>query len=119
MPNGDGVLVNSGDNTIGGASAGAGNLISGNARSGVYLDGLFASGNLVAGNFLGTNAAGTASLGNAIYDVYIGPDATGNTIGGLTDDGSGNPDPGTGPGNVMGSAGTAANTVYHRHRLRQ
>ena len=48
--------------TIGGTSAGAGNVISGNGGNGVYLD---SSSILVEGNLIGTDAAGTAALATA------------------------------------------------------
>ena len=48
------------DNTIGGTTAGAGNVISANAGDGV--DDIDANANLIAGNWIGTNAAGTAAL---------------------------------------------------------
>ncbi|MGH2739970.1 MAG: hypothetical protein ACRDH6_05770, partial [Actinomycetota bacterium] len=49
-------------NTIGGAAAGAGNLISANGFDGVKISD--APGNFVRGNSIGTNAAGTGALGN-------------------------------------------------------
>lgn len=70
------------NNTVGGTSTGAGNVISGNGSSGVYMD-TGASGNQVQGNFIGTNAAGTTELGNSFNGVFIG-DAPNNTVGGLT-----------------------------------
>ncbi len=90
---GTGVQILSGavNNTVGGTSAGARNVISGNAPYGVELDG---NSNLVEGNFIGTNAAGTAAVGNITFGVYINGGAN-NTIGGLTTT------PGTGAGNVI------------------
>ncbi len=66
-------------NTIGGATAGAGNVISGNSSYGVYLAG---ASNTISGNTIGLNAAGTASIANS-YGVYIN-NASNNTIGGTT-----------------------------------
>ncbi len=100
-------------NTIGGATAGARNLISGNGGGGVYLTDTGTTSNLVAGDFIGVNPSGSASLDDGVFDVEIYYGASGNTIGGLTDDGSGGPAPGTGPGNVISSAGTAAVEAYH------
>ncbi len=51
------------NNTIGGAIAGAGNVISGNNGPGIEITGEASTGNVVAGNYIGTNAAGTASAG--------------------------------------------------------
>ncbi len=72
------------NNTIGGAAAGAGNLISGNALDGVAISGPGATGNIIAGNLVGTNAAGTAALANGNHGVSIFSLASGNTVGGTT-----------------------------------
>ena len=79
----------SSDNTIGGTTAAAGNIISGNAGWGVYIGvyGLvdsLSSANVVEGNYIGTDKAGTAALANAYDGVKLGTGATGNTIGGTT-----------------------------------
>ena len=55
------------DNTVGGTTAGAGNVISSNGGFGVVIASNVvpaATGNVVQGNFIGTTAAGTAALGN-------------------------------------------------------
>jgi CSLREA domain-containing protein len=69
------------NNTIGGTTAAARNLISGNGQQGVNIGGAGATGNKVQGNFIGTNAAGTAALANSLNGVFIS-DVTNNTIGG-------------------------------------
>jgi len=73
LPNDEnGVHIDGGrKNVIGGATAGAGNVISGNGGDGVLIDNTFggseeARGNVIQGNLIGTNAAGTAGLGNSI-----------------------------------------------------
>jgi hypothetical protein len=71
-------------NTIGGAVAGAGNVISGGLDRGITLDG---SNNIVQGNFIGTDVTGTQPLGNARTGVEIG--GPGNLVGG-TNAGAGN-----------------------------
>jgi hypothetical protein len=76
LPNGTGVAAVS-NNTIGGASPGAGNVISGNAAEGINLNG---NQNLVAGNLIGTTATGLAVLGNGA-GIEMGGQ---NTIGGTT-----------------------------------
>ena len=83
VPNsGDGVLINdSGSNTIGGSTSGAGNLISGNSSFGVVIEGQNAYVNVVAGNLIGTDASGTVALGNDNGVGILGADY-GNTIGG-------------------------------------
>jgi titin len=83
-PNGQGGVALFGSlNTLGGTTAGAGNLISGNTADGVVLAGSF---NLVQGNTLGANASHTAALPNRAGLVVSG---TNNTIGG-TAAGAGN-----------------------------
>ena len=76
-----GVRVEAASSTIGGAAAGAGNLISGNAGTGITLSGGGAS--TVAGNYVGTNAAGNAALGNGTHGIVIS-NSPNNTIGGST-----------------------------------
>ncbi len=78
----------SSNNTIGGTSPEARNVISGAVNdgvngftgSGVYIQGAGATGNKVTGNYIGTNAAGTSALPN-VYGVNIA-DASNNTVGG-------------------------------------
>ncbi|MDY3556247.1 DUF4347 domain-containing protein [Gemmata sp. JC717] len=65
--------------TIGGTTAGAGNLISGNGSSAILLQ---ADNTLIAGNIIGLNAAGTATLPNG--GGIILASASNNTIGGTT-----------------------------------
>jgi uncharacterized repeat protein (TIGR01451 family) len=79
---GDGVLVATANNTIGGATAAARNVISGNFGSGVVIKG--ASGNAVRGNYIGLNAAGTTNVANQTDGVQILNGASNNTIGGTT-----------------------------------
>jgi titin len=87
---GGGVLLIGGPtrNTIGGAAAGAANVVSANGIPNVEIDDgidIFdagTSGNVVLGNLLGTDIHGTANLGNAGDGVFIFSGATANTIGG-------------------------------------
>ena len=69
------------NNTIGGPTREAGNVISGNGGGGVLIAGLTATNNLVQNNRIGTNAAGTVSsiLGNGVDGVQI-QDAPGNRV---------------------------------------
>ena len=86
-----GIFLNgAADNTIGGTSSGAGNVISGNTGVGLFLFGPNSTGNLVAGNLIGLDATGSRiatasgqSLGNANFGVQVG-DAPSNSIGGST-----------------------------------
>ena len=94
LPGGGVDIDRSANNTIGGAAAGARNLISGGA-SGIQIGGSGATGNLVQGNFIGTDVTGTKVLGGD--GVTIGGEgASGNTIGGTA----------AGAGNVIGGMGT-------------
>jgi CSLREA domain-containing protein len=68
------------NNTIGGTTPGARNLISGNL-GGVGIEGNGATGNKVTGNYIGTDRNGTADLGNSSSGVLI-DGAPGNTVGG-------------------------------------
>jgi hypothetical protein len=77
----NGVALVASNNTIGGTSAGAGNVLSGNGTDGVLL-GIGVSGVKVQGNFIGTNAAGTSALGNVQNGVESA--SSNNTIGGTT-----------------------------------
>ena len=65
--------------TIGGTTAGAGNLISGNSDGGILLGG----GSLVVGNTIGTDITGTIAIGNGLAGVEI-YESSDNTIGGTT-----------------------------------
>ena len=85
----NGVRVQGNDNWVGGAEAGAGNVISGNGEYGVALVGGATTDNLVQGNLIGTDATGTVPLGNgrgAGVFIFAVP---GNLIGGTTS-GAGN-----------------------------
>jgi parallel beta-helix repeat protein len=86
----DGVLLdNAPGNTVGGTSAGAGNLISGNDRYGVHFLDTEAHDNVVQGNLIGTQADGHSALGNAVDGVFFEDGSDNNVIGG-TDPGTGN-----------------------------
>jgi CSLREA domain-containing protein len=79
----DGVFIGGvSNNTVGGAVAGARNVISGNSDEGVELDGA-TGGNLVQGNFIGTDVTGSTDLGNAQHGVRVNF-TPGTTIGGTT-----------------------------------
>src|SRR5207244_696750 len=76
------------NNTIGGATPGARNVISGNGFFGIsivrgFFSGAPASGNLVQGNYIGTDVDGTAALGNHAQGIAI-INTPGNTVGGTT-----------------------------------
>ncbi|HXG10778.1 MAG TPA: Calx-beta domain-containing protein, partial [Gemmataceae bacterium] len=79
---GPGVEIDSAaNNTIGGTTAGARNVISGNDGNGIRIVGSTAMNNLVQGNFIGTDSSGTLFLGNGGSGVLI-DGAPDNLIGG-------------------------------------
>ena len=87
---GEGIYLHDGasGNSIGGAAAGAGNVISGNNYRGIYAVVTNTSGNLIQGNFIGTKADGTNALGNAWDGVVFFDGASSNVLG-LAASGSG------------------------------
>ncbi len=101
LPNGYGVSIAGSNNTVGGTTSGARNLISGNSVDNLTLTG---TGSLVLGNYIGTNPAGNAALANnygivlnRAYDCTIGGTVagasnliSGNSFGLSIADGSGN-----------------------------
>jgi hypothetical protein len=92
LGNGDvGVVIDSGasNNTVGGTTSAARNVISGNLGSGVEITGAGSSGNLVTGDFIGTDSSGMAAVGNGEDGVLIDSGASNNTVGG-TAAGAGN-----------------------------
>ncbi len=70
------------NNTIGGTSASARNVISGNLQDGIAIRDTNTSSNTVAGNYIGTDATGSFLVSNGWYGVDIFSAATTNTIGG-------------------------------------
>jgi len=84
LPNGNGGVFalfggTGSNNTIGGTTPAARNLISGNTGPGVSVA---FSGNHVEGNFIGVDATGAAALGNGDRGVSV--NGSGNTVGGPT-----------------------------------
>ena len=112
---GSAILVESANNTIGGTSAGAGNVVGTSGSAGVSITG---ASNVLEGNFIGTDAAGD-KLGNDL-GVLIDNGAS-NTIGG-TSVGSGNTIAFStlGGGIDLGRVGLAqrAGGELHRHERR-
>ena len=81
-PNQTGIrLSNSSNNTIGGTTAAARNVISGNRFDGIELGG---NNNVIQGNYIGTNAAGTAAIPNDSSGVNISSTPFSNNVVGGT-----------------------------------
>jgi hypothetical protein len=95
LPNESGVVLfnNASNNTVGGSSASARNVISGNRTAGMRIEN-GSNGNEVQGNFIGTNAAGDAAILNTFDQVRVS-DSNNTQIGGATSS------PGKAPGNVV------------------
>ena len=75
-------INNAPKNTIGGTTAGSGNLISGNHMHGIEILNTEASQNALYGNVIGLNASGTFTIPNKYSGIYI-QDAISTTVGGI------------------------------------
>ena len=95
LPNANGVLLNSPNNTVGGTDPGAGNVIAGNARDMVHVNEASASaaGNEILGNYIGLTALGTGASNEGFGcgvrvidadDAVIGSPGNGNLIAGTS-----------------------------------
>jgi hypothetical protein len=102
-------LYGAGDNTVGGTTAAAGNVIANNG-AGIVLEGPAATGNLVAANRVGTTSDGSAPLGNATDGIAI-QNAPANLIGG-TAAGAGNVIAGNGDGVHLSGSGATGNILW-------
>ncbi len=99
------------DVTIGGTTAGAGNVVSANGNWGVWISGAGVTGVVVQGNMIGTDVTGTYALGNSLDGVQIDSGAVANTIGG-TASGEGNVISGNDEwGIVVTGSGTNQNVI--------
>jgi CSLREA domain-containing protein len=81
------LIIGATNNTIGGATAGARNVISGNDQHGIQIHSN-ASGNVIQGNYIGTDVGGTMDLGNTFNGIAVSD--TGNTQIGGSNVGEGN-----------------------------
>ncbi|MBC8401565.1 MAG: T9SS type A sorting domain-containing protein [Candidatus Marinimicrobia bacterium] len=83
LPNEEGIVIIAANNTVGGTTEGAGNVISGNTNNGIgiYAEVLLVSGNIITGNKIGTDITGTIALGNGTAGVTI-VGASNNIVGG-------------------------------------
>jgi parallel beta-helix repeat protein len=83
VPNGyGGVGVFGGANhvTVGGAGAGAGNVLSGNVNAGLWFSDEGTTNNVAQGNFIGVNAGATAAVFNTVTGIYVVGGSSGNFI---------------------------------------
>lgn len=80
IPNSTGVDVRDGNNTIGGSTPTARNIISGNI-DGIQISNAESNGSSVKGNYIGLNAEGTAAIPNQTGIILISS-TTNITIGG-------------------------------------
>jgi titin len=125
-----GVLITSyaSQNTLGGTSLAARNVISGNAYNGVAFSNDIL--NTVLGDYIGVNAAGTAALPNGAHGVFFSgssSDTIGGTGPGTRDVISGNSEYGvyitsgstkiTADGDYIGTDYTGANRVPNNYGL--
>jgi hypothetical protein len=89
VPNlGDGIIVDSGTNLIGGTNVASANVISGNTGNGIVLASINASNNTIQGNLIGVALGGTLPLGNGRNGVALSNFAGGNLIGGISGGGN-------------------------------
>lgn len=79
---GAGVIVNTGQNVIGGTAASQRNVISGNADAGIAFNNGPIANNIVQGNYIGVNASGSAVLSNSSDGIRL--TGSNNRIGGTT-----------------------------------
>ena len=102
---GNGVILLAAESTIGGNTAGAGNVISANSR-GILIGG---NDSIVQGNFIGTDVTGTIALSNAGPGIRI--DSSSNNVIGGTVPGARNVISGNGAEGVDISSGGGGNVV--------
>ena len=91
------------NNTLGGTTAAAANVISGNTDDGVVVLNLGTTGNVIMGNIIGRDPTNTATIANGNDGIQISSQATGDTIGGTA----------AGAGNIIsGNTGRGINVAF-------
>jgi len=80
---GDGIIITTSGNKIGGSGATDGNVIAGNARHGIVVSGSATTSNSILGNSIGVSPAfsGNLTLGNVVDGVHVDA-ASSTTVGG-------------------------------------
>jgi hypothetical protein len=77
-------IENASDNTVGGTTTGAGNVITGYSYYGVYIYGTQATGNVVAADQItGSGVTGKLTQNGPLAGIAV-EDSSGNTLGGTT-----------------------------------
>jgi hypothetical protein len=78
-----GVVISSGatNNTIGGNTAAARNIVSGNNVIGIWITNAGTSNNVIEGDYVGTDVTGEAAVANSEVGILIDAGAQGNLIG--------------------------------------
>lgn len=110
-----GISVQTSNNTIGGNTAGARNIISGNTQAGILIDPLGGNitGNTIKGNYIGLNTNGNGALANGQAGITIQNGTITNTAIGGVNAGEGNVISGnTGAGIAINNTGTTGTTIY-------
>jgi hypothetical protein len=114
------VTTASANNTFGGTTPEARNIVSGNDIHGFQIRQTGTNGNLVQGNFIGTQIDGTSPLGNSGAGVLVEVLASNNSIGG-TASGAGNVIAFNGDDGVTISSGTGnavlSNSIFSNSGL--
>ena len=104
VPNsGSGIVIEGSNNTVGGTTAAARNIITGNHVNGISIYGALATGNTVQGNYIGVGSNGTTAFGNDVAGIQIAQSASNNTIGGT----GVTPGQCNGPCNIIANNGAA------------
>jgi titin len=83
------ISVGATNNTIGGATAAARNIVSGNNVFGIWITNSGTSNNVIEGDYVGTDVTGEAAIPNGEVGIRIDAGASGNLVG---TDGNGSPD---------------------------
>lgn len=85
VPNNQGIYISSAshDNTIGGNTESARNILSGNTNAAIVIESSGSCNNIVSGNYIGTDITGANPLSNH-YGIIVMTNANNNRIGGTT-----------------------------------
>jgi hypothetical protein len=110
--NSQGIYIgNSPNNTIGGTTQAARNIISGNENHGIALQYAAATNNHILGNYIGTNESGDESISNINAGIAIFNGASSNKVGGTETDASNTISGNTGSGISIAGDNSSLNTV--------